>query len=122
MLESIKRAFTQNVLDQALKHYGLSSTSCHMLGGFENISYTCQLDETFYIMRFVHSQHRRYQEVLAEIEFINHLAKHQVPVSHIRPSLRGEHAEMCLSNDGYFTVTLSEKIHGHFLEVPMKDP
>ena len=105
MLDTIKRAFTQSVLDQALKHYDLSNASCQMLGGFENISYTCRIGNTFYIMRFVHSSHRLYKEVLAEIEFIDHLAKRQVPVSHVKPSKKLALAEMCVSHDGYFTVT-----------------
>jgi Ser/Thr protein kinase RdoA (MazF antagonist) len=122
MLERVKLAFTQSVLNQALAFYELTPESCHILGGFENISYTCTKDEKSYIMRFVHSSHRHYKLVYAELAFIDHLSLHQVPVSHIKKTVTHKLAERCYAHDGYFTVTLSSKINGQFLKVPMHDP
>ena len=69
----IKKALTENVINEAIKLYGIDKSQFKSLGGFENFVYEYEKEKISYILRFVHSSHRDFTQVEAEIEFIDYL-------------------------------------------------
>lgn len=117
MEEKIKNAMNNEVIDKALDLYNIDESRFKYLGGFENFVYEYEEDNAFYILRFVHSTHRSYKLVLAEIEFIDYLFENKANVSRVVKSRNSLVAEKIItSNDEYFTVSSFEKAKGDFIK------
>lgn len=87
------------------------------LGGFENFVYEFSKQSKDYILRFVHSTHRPYNQVLAELEFIDYLSKHNASVSTVITSKNNLIAERINLNEiDYFTVCVFTKAPGGYVE------
>lgn len=113
MDEIIKDAMNESVLNQACKFYEFEGSDLINLHGFENFVYGFG----DYVIRFVHSSHRSYEMVLAEIEFIDYLNNNGASVSTIIHSKMNNISERVVVNDTeYFTVTLFTKAPGAFIK------
>ncbi len=117
MDKTIKDSLTKDVILQAAKSYNVDVNLIKYLGGFENFVYEFVLDDTSYIMRFVHSSHRRYEDVLAELEFQDYLARNEVDVSYVVKSINNLICEKIdINNHQAFYVSVFNKAPGTYIQ------
>ncbi len=113
MEKHIRESLNEEVLNEAFKLYEATSIKHHELDGFENFVYEFRKDEVDYVLRLVHSDHRTYDLVLAEIEFIDYLDKYGAYVSTVINSINDKIVEKVNINDkDYFSVSVFVKGQG----------
>lgn len=112
MEKIIKESMNDYVLETAYDLFEIDKTLVEFIGGFENLVYSFQKNDKNYILRFVHSSHRSFEQVEAEIEFINYLDLNEASVSTIVLSLNNKIVEKIVSNNTYFSVSVFTKAIG----------
>lgn len=106
MEKHIKDAMNDSILEKAGRFYNIELKEIKYHGGFENFIYVFKKDEIEYILRLVHSDHRIYDHVLAEIEFIDYLSNNGACVSTVYKSINQNIVErITVDENSYFTVT-----------------
>lgn len=109
----IKNAFTDAILDQVGKLYEIEMKSLYKVGGFENFIYGFEREDKAYIVRISHSDHRTYDMLESELDFVFYLAHHGAQVS--RP-IFNKHQRLVekifIDDASYFTVSAYEKAKG----------
>jgi len=108
----IKESMNDNVLETAYELFGIDKKFVEFIGGFENLVYSFKKDNEDYILRFVHSSHRSFEQVEAEIEFIDYLDSNKASVSTIVLSLHNNIVEKINSGNTYFSVSVFTKAPG----------
>lgn len=108
----IKESMNDNVLETAYEMFGIDKNFLEFIGGFENLVYGFQMNSKDYILRFVHSSHRSFEQVEAEIEFIDYLDRNNASVSTIVLSLNNNIVEKINSGNTYFSVSVFTKAPG----------
>jgi len=122
MENHIKEALTDDLVKEAIKYYDIDESKLKYLGGFENFVYEYEKNNESYILRLVHSSHRIYNYVLAEIEFIDYLYINGANVSKIVKSINNQVSEKVdINKEDYFTVTAFEKADGEPVDKARKD-
>lgn len=112
MEKIITDAMNESVLKEGSTFYHYNPDMVTDLHGFENFVYG--YDDM--VIRFVHSAHRTYELVLAEIEFIDYLDHSGASVSTLIQSKSGNLVERIeLDNNHYFSVMAFTKAKGTFL-------
>ena len=110
----IHTLYTEKIINEACKRFGISEHQLSLLDGFENFVYEYERQQKRYILRISHSLHRSNNQTHGEIEWINYLADHGVPAARAVPSENGELVEMIWADDGsHFNVVSLEKAPGH---------
>jgi len=110
----IKELFTDKVLEKCALVFGLKLKDVTYIGGFENFVYGFKKNDKEYILRIGHSDHREYDMIRAELDWVNFLAENEAAVSTPIKSITGELVEIIKINNGsYFTVTAYEKAKGN---------
>lgn len=119
----MREQMSEEILRKAADLFQFKRDSISFLGGFENLVYLVQQPKQDYILRFVHSNHRSYHEVLAEIEFIDYLAHNGASVSTVIPSTNNHIVERISINDSnYFSAAVFEKAPGTYVQQHEKTP
>jgi Ser/Thr protein kinase RdoA (MazF antagonist) len=108
----VEKLFTEDVLKEASSRYGANASNAKKLGDFENYVYEVERDGTPFILRLTHSSHRSKQEVEGELKWINFLHGHDIQVSLVHPSKKGELVEVLPVDDSFFYVCLFDKAPG----------
>ncbi len=122
MEKNIKDAINDLVIDRAMKLYDIDKTKFKSLGGFENFVYEYEDKGVMYILRLVHSTHRSFDLVLAEIEFIDYLYDNGANVSRVVKSDNKAVSEKVETENGeYFTITSFVKAKGNFVKRDQMD-
>jgi len=117
MEQHIQNAMNDNIITKAAAHYNVQFEDFKYVGGFENFIYEFEKAEQFYIVRFVHSTHRTFDEVFAELEFVDYLAHNNTNVSTIIHTDEDELlVKIDTENDEYFTVCAFTKAPGTFVK------
>lgn len=117
MEKIIKEAMNDTIIKESIKKYGLAFEDVKYLGGFENYVYEYEKDGLEYILRFVHSHHRNFDMVLAEIEFIDYLDKQGVTVPILIHTLDDEFVFKVPAQDGYYSsVSVTTKAKGSLIK------
>lgn len=117
MEKIIKEAMNDTIIKEAIKKYDVSLEMVSHLGGFENFIYEYKKDEQEYVIRFVHSKHRSFEYVFAELEFIDYLAKNNANVSTVVATVDNELVfKVPCENNHYFTVCVFTKAQGTFVK------
>ncbi|MFK5883696.1 MAG: phosphotransferase [Candidatus Izemoplasma sp.] len=123
MEKTIRSSINDEIINQAVLIYGGKFADVFFVGGFENCVYELALNKEPFILRLVHSNHREYNDVLAEIEFIDYLSNNQASVSQVIKTRANKLAETIKIDDGnYFTVTLFTKADGDFVVLKDRTP
>ncbi|MCM1991785.1 phosphotransferase enzyme family protein [Oceanirhabdus seepicola] len=113
MEKHIKELFTDKILEKCALAFGLKLDEVTYIGGFENFVYGFKRNEKEYILRIGHSDHREYDMITAELDWVNFLAENKADVSTPIKSIKGKLVEIVKVGDGsYFTVTTYEKAKG----------
>ena len=117
MEKTIRDALNERVISESGLFFGIARENIKTLGGFENFVFEYEDNNELFILRLVHSSHRKSTFVEAEIEFIDHLSKSGARVSNIVRSLNGNLIEKVYDDfDGYFSVCVFEKAPGDFVK------
>lgn len=117
MEQIIVEAMNDNVIKESIKKYNVSFEKVKRLGGFENFIYEYEKDGQEYVIRFVHSQHRSFNLVFAELEFIDYLDKNGANVSTVVRTIDNELLFKVPAQEGYyFTVCVFTKAKGTFVK------
>jgi Ser/Thr protein kinase RdoA (MazF antagonist) len=105
MEKHIRESINDEIVRKAGMLYDVSFEDIKYHGGFENFIYVFEKDKVEYILRLVHSDHKIYDYVLAEIEFIDYLAHNGACVSTVVHSKNNEIIEKIMINEAdYFSV------------------
>lgn len=113
MEKYIQYSMNEQIIRIASLHYGVPFESIKRLGGFENFIYQYSLNGKEFVLRFVHSRHRSYEHVYAELEFIDYLAKSGANVSTVVPTINDLIVFKIESSDkDYFSVSVFTKAPG----------
>lgn len=114
MEKHIKEAMNEGVIKQAAKLYDIEFDCIKYHGGFENFIYMFNKGEQEFVLRFVHSDHKIYNYVLAELEFIDYLDKHGACVSTVIESVNNEIVEKIKINENdYFSASVFTRGKGN---------
>lgn len=73
----VKKAFSPALKEKIFRHLQLDQEAVEDLNGFENFVYGASEE----VIRITHSSHRSQSQILAEVEFIAHLADHGAAVA-----------------------------------------
>ncbi|MFH0766573.1 MAG: phosphotransferase [Bacillota bacterium] len=108
----MKALFNHQILEEAGKHFDVELKDLFKVGGFENFIYGYKKSEEEFILRISHSSHRTYEELLAELDFVNYLAVHHANVSIPIVSKEKNLVEKIDIKNSYFTVSSYIKAKG----------
>ena len=105
MEKHIFDAMNDDIIKVAAPKYGVSFEQIKRLGGFENFIYEFTDKGNDYVLRFVHSNHRTFEQVYAELEFIDYLDKNDCAVSTVMHSENDNLVEVIeIDKNNYFTI------------------
>jgi Ser/Thr protein kinase RdoA (MazF antagonist) len=117
MEKVIAEAMNDDIIRQAAKEYNVAFEDIKRLGGFENFIYEYILDGEEYVLRFVHSHHRSFELVYAELEFIDYLAHNGANVSTVVHTIDNQLLFKVPASDGhYFSVCVFTKAKGTYVK------
>lgn len=109
----IHELFTNDIFEDLIKQFGLTSNEVYKVGGFENYIYGYKRHNQDYILRISHSSHRSLEMIKAELDFVFYLATNNANVSTPVKSINEELVEKVDCNDdSYFTISSYTKALG----------
>lgn len=112
-MDTVERdRFTDDLLREAAKRYGVPHERLSLIGGFQNFIYEYQVNGQEYILRFTPQSHRTKSAVQAELEWVNYLAHHGISVSQPVTSTSENRLEVIQSKDSNFIVAAFDKAPG----------
>jgi len=112
MEKAIRNQFNEQVLINGLKKFGVELEDSELIGGFENMVYSFIKDDQKYVLRISHSLHNSFNNVEAELEFIDHLNKNGANVAKPILSDAGHLVEKLSQEEPCFMVTAFEFADG----------
>ncbi|MDX1472569.1 MAG: phosphotransferase [Reinekea sp.] len=105
MNKKSKELFTESIKQAILQHVGLFESPCEPLDGFESFIFKVRYKGEPCALRISHSMHRSPVQIRGEIEWLQHLASHQLNVPSVLPFPNGEYlASISDGNGGAFTA------------------
>jgi Ser/Thr protein kinase RdoA (MazF antagonist) len=104
------------ILENAAGFYGVSKTDLIKLGSFESLVFEFDRAGESYILKLTHSIHRTRDQVMGEVEWVDHLRTNSVPVCRVIPSNNGNAIETVEVEDSYFIIYVFEKAPGYHAE------
>jgi amicoumacin kinase len=109
----VEKVFTNEVIQEGTRKFGVKVDE-KRLGDFENYLYRATTaDGEVRVLRFTHSSHRTYEQVQAELEFLNYVAAGGANVARPYHSLSNNLVEEYRAEDGtYFYCSLFEFAKG----------
>ncbi|WP_026476261.1 phosphotransferase enzyme family protein [Alkaliphilus transvaalensis] len=116
MEKSVEEQFSEGLLHQAARRFGLKEQGLELLGKFENYVYEGEKDGNRYILRLVHSSHREENMILGELDWLRFLSEQGIKVAKPNPSINGNLVEIISVEKGYFLVSLFDKAPGKIVD------
>jgi amicoumacin kinase len=109
----IKSRYTERILLDAIRRYGVTRDVITLLDGFESYIYEFKRNDSDYILRIGHSRRRTPDLIRGEVEWINHLADGGAGVARAIRSDNGHLVEAIDDNQGdQFLATAFVKAPG----------
>ncbi len=113
MEHRIKSRYTDDILQEAMRRYGIAQDRIHLLDGFESFMYEFERDDGDYILRIGHSLRRNIPMIQGEVNWINYLAAGGVPAARAILSQNGKLVEPIDDGQGeQFLATAFVKARG----------
>lgn len=114
MLEIIKKAYSTEILNQALERFELDTGPAPQnLKGFESYVFACHHQGQERVLKLYHRAHRKAEQIEAEWQWVKDLKAMGIGVPQVYPSAQGRIVEML--SQGFYAV-LSEKLPGRELK------
>ena len=108
MENAVVAEYTDEIQLEMASRYGVVPASLISLGDFENFVYAFPYRDEQHILRVTHHSHRNADQLLAELGWVNYLAKNDVLVSQAVPSVHGNLLEkMPASNPTFFATAFT---------------
>lgn len=108
-----RKAFSRNLLMEAIARYGVAPCGCKDMSGFQSFVFELQIPGKPIILRMTHNSHRTQEEISGEIQILNSCRSSRLPVPTVLPSTNGRLHERVFAEDGsYFSVVAFEKLLG----------
>jgi len=114
--EQLFEKYRDRILEKASGFYGVSKKDLTKLGSFESLVFEFTRGGGSFILKLTHSLHRNREQVMGEVEWVDHLRKSGVPVCGMSPSLDDNLLEVVEIEDSYFIVYAIEKAPGGHAE------
>lgn len=114
----IEALFSEAILEDAIKRFGIQADEKKMLGDFENYVYEVKQGEQVWILRLTHSSHRSMEEIQAELDWVNELHRQGVNVSRAESEQRIETIPL---EKGSFYACLFNKAPGYVVKTDEPD-
>ena len=92
--------FNDDILQEAMRRYGIAENQIRPLDAFESFIYEFEHDEHGYILRIGHNFRKSEALVQGEVDWINHLARGGVSVAQAIPSENGKLVEVIDDGQG----------------------
>ncbi len=109
----IKERFNNDILHEAMHHFGIAEGHIHLLDGFESFMFEFDRADQPGILRIGHSLRRTPALIQAEVDWINYLAEGGAGVARALFSVRGSLVEAVDDGQGgQFLVTAFAKAPG----------
>lgn len=113
MERKIKEKYSDTILQEAMRRYGIAHDQIRLLGGFDSFVYEFERDQEAHILRIGHSYRRSVPLILGEVDWINYLAQGGASVAQAIPSENDELVELIDDgSDGHFLATAFVKAKG----------
>jgi Ser/Thr protein kinase RdoA (MazF antagonist) len=113
MESRIKERYSDDVLKEAIRRYGIGEDRIRLLDGFESFMYEFERDSGEYILRIGHSIRRSESLIQGEVDWINHLSDGGATVARAVPSESGRLVEHIDDGaGGHFLTTAFVKARG----------
>lgn len=113
MEQQIRDRYSDIVLQEAMRRYGIANDHIRPLKGVENFIYEFERGPQAYILRIGHSLHRSGALIQGEVDWINYLAEGGVSVARAIRSETGKLVEAVDDGQGgHFLVTAYVKAQG----------
>jgi Ser/Thr protein kinase RdoA (MazF antagonist) len=93
-----------------------ASNKIELLDNVANFVYQFQSQDQWKILRITHSSHRSEEQIIAELDWVNFLAEHTVPVARPCSSRNQRLTETFPVGDSYFTAVVFEFAAGQLIE------
>ncbi len=116
MKHQIEDTLYDRAVEAVIERFHLDRTRLRKIGEYENIIYECSLNNEDCIIRITHESHRNENLLKGELEWIDYLGDHGVPVA----------APICLTNNdkiipvnignAVFLITFFTKANGHHVK------
>ena len=112
MKQAFINEFTEEILNKGIKAFKLDCLAKKDLGGLRNFVYKIETPDGSKVLRFTHSSHRTKQEVIDELQFIQHLSDGGVRVPAVLSKDKQSLIESVPSLSGEFYVSCFEEVSG----------
>lgn len=112
MEKEIEILFNKNIIEAAAKKYGATSKELRLLGSHQNFVYEYELNGITQILRITHSSHRSFEQLNAELHWIDYLVYNGILASKALTSPNNKLIEVLSSDKGKFFITSFEKANG----------
>ena len=70
MEKSVSNLWTTQLLEDALRLFGATSTAYRLISDLENFVYECRRGDEPFILRVTHSSHRNHSALMAELDWV----------------------------------------------------
>lgn len=113
MEKAVASLFKETIVQEGYRKFSVDVQSAKMLGDFENFIYEGEQEGQKVIIRFTHSSHRSYEQIVAEIDWVSYLKQQGIPVYKHFTSVDGQLLETITAQDGSsFLICCYEKLPG----------
>lgn len=115
MKPEIAAQFTDDVLADAAARFELDRVSIEPIDAFENMVYRARRNGHDVILRMSHDSHRKVEQVAAELEWLDYLARHDVSVCMPYRSVNCSLTEVVAVGEGRAIAVVFERAKGRQL-------
>jgi len=112
MIPEIKALYTDQILHDAARRYGVEPEGIRSLGGFESFVYEFTKQDEDYVLKITHTIRRSVNYIRGEIEWVNYLADQGIKGSRVIPSEQGNLVEEIEAEKGSFLAIVFVKARG----------
>lgn len=113
MEPNIRLRYSDNILNEVMRRYGISPDQIQQLDGFESFMYEYEHNDSPHILRISHSLRRSVGLIRGEVDWINFLSDGEVPVARAVESSSGNLVECIDDGQGeQFLATAFVKAKG----------
>ncbi len=115
MREEIQALINDQLVSKAVSQW-YSRGKIELLDNVSNFVYQFQSGQQWKILRITHSSHRSEDQIIAELDWVNFLAEHAIPVAQPCLSKYQQLTETFSVGETYFTAAVFEFAPGQLIE------
>ena len=116
MNKAIKKLCNVHVIQEVQKRYRIDPCTLTNLNGNESFVYSYSSRNKEFVLKITHSFHRSFEQIMAEVDWLQYLDAHGVKVSLATLSINGQYVEKIDCGDSYFSAVSYEKAKGKIVK------